>query len=126
MAPGMKRSSLSTSPGTKVPGLHATRRAGGGARRELTNRVILRANDTEIVGWALNIRRGGIRVILEDSVALGQEFDVTVSDDGAEPTPARRGRIVWVQQERDGMIVGVKFVGVGESDEPVPGGTDDD
>jgi hypothetical protein len=123
MAGKMKRRSLSPSPG--APGVHATRRADGGARRELTNRVVLRANDTEIVGWALNISRGGIRVILEDSVELGQEFDVTVSSEETAPTPIRRGRIVWVQEERDGMIVGVKFVGAGASDEPVPGANED-
>jgi hypothetical protein len=120
MARQMKRRSLSTSPGTKPPEVHATRRADGGARRQLTNRVVLRATDTEIIGWALNISRGGIRVITEERVETGQEFDVTVGSAGAEPTPTRRGRIVWVQEERDGMIVGVKFVDAGTVDDPVP------
>jgi hypothetical protein len=120
----MKRRSLSSHP-AKAPGVHATRRAYGGARRELTNRVLLKAGDNEMVGWALNISRGGIRVILEDSVELGQEFDVTVSDHGAEPPPTRRGRVVWVQEERDGMVVGVKFVGTGPPSGPVGGARED-
>jgi hypothetical protein len=124
MAGKMKRRSLSPSPGTMMPEVHATRRADGGARRELTNRVVLRANDTEIIGWALNISRGGIRVILEDSVQLGQEFDVTVTGEGVAPTPTRRGLVVWIQEERDGMVVGVKFVGA-TSDYPVPGTRED-
>jgi hypothetical protein len=125
MGAKMKRRSLSTSPAEKMPGVHATRRADGGARRQLTTRVLLGANGAEILGWALNISRGGIRVILEDRVELGQEFDVTVSSDAAAPSPTRRGRIVWVQEERDGMVVGVKFVGAGASDDPVPGARED-
>lgn len=109
----MKRRSLAPSSGSRVPGLHATRRAAGGARRELTNRVILRASGSELIGWALNISRGGIRVILEDRVELGQEFDVTVGDDVRPVSPTRRGRIVWVQEEHDGMVVGVSFIGPG-------------
>jgi hypothetical protein len=108
-----------------MPDVHATRRADGGARRQLTTRVTLRADGTEFVGWALNISRGGIRLILEDNVAPGQEFDVTVSSEGDAPTPTRRGRVVWVQEERDGMVVGVKFVGAGASEEPVPGNRED-
>jgi hypothetical protein len=80
---------------------------------------------TGIVGWALNISRGGIRLILEDTVAPGQEFDVEVSSEGDAPTPTRRGRVIWVQEERDGMVVGVKFVGAGASEEPVPGTRED-
>jgi len=121
----MKRRSLSPTPGMRVSGIHATRRAYGGARRELANRVVLRADGNEMIGWALNISRGGIRVILEESVELGQEFDVTVSSEGAAPSPTRRGRVVWVQEERDGMVVGVKFVGAGASGEPVSGARED-
>jgi len=78
-----------------------------------------------MVGWALNISRGGIRVILEESVDLGQEFDVTVSDGTDAQSPTRRGRIVWVQEERDGMVVGVKFVGAGSSEAPASGARKD-
>ena len=125
MGAEMKRRSLSPSPGDKEAGVHATRREYGGARREVTTRVILRAGGDEMIGWALNISRGGIRVILEDSVELGREYDVTVSPEGAAPNPTRRGRIVWVQEERDGMVVGVEFVGAGPSAEPVSGARKD-
>jgi hypothetical protein len=125
MAAEMKDRSLSPAPGTLAPEVHATRRADGGARRQLTTRVVLRANDAEMVGWALNISRGGIRLILEENVVVGQEFDVTVTSEGAAPTPASRGRVVWVQEERDGMIVGLQFVGADASEEPVPGTGDD-
>jgi hypothetical protein len=125
MAGKMERRSLSPPHGTEMPDVHATRRADGGARRQLTTRVTLRVDATGIVGWALNISRGGIRLILEDTVAPGQEFDVEVSSEGDAPTPTRRGRVIWVQEERDGMVVGVKFVGAGASEEPVPGTRED-
>src|SRR5436189_246209 len=62
----------------KVPsGIHAMRR--GGARREVTERVTLRSEEgPPLEGWALNVSRGGLRVILEEKVVLGQKFDVTI------------------------------------------------
>jgi len=114
----LNRRSLTPSTGTDEPdGLHATRRGGGGARRESADRVILRRESQELCGWALNVSRGGVRVVLEDPVELGQEFDVSIGAD--EGTPARKGRIVWVQEEHDGMIVGVAFLGASPS-EPAP------
>jgi PilZ domain len=47
-------------------------------------------------------------VILEDKVELGQEYEVGVGND--DSTGKRRGRVVWVQEESDGMIVGVEFI----------------
>ncbi len=58
-------------------------------------------------GWALNISRGGVRAVVEKKVSLGDEFEVTV---GAETPLTRRGRVVWVQEEKDGMICGVEFL----------------
>jgi hypothetical protein len=80
----------------------------------MTDRIVLRKGAAELTGWALNISRGGIRVILEDKVELGQEYEVEVGND--EAGGKRRGRIVWVQEESDGMIVGVEFI-----DPPPPG-----
>lgn len=87
-----------------VPGLHPTRRAGG-ARRELSERVVFRAGDRVVDGWALNASRSGVRAILEESVALGAEFDVEIGE-----APARPGRVVWLQEEKDGAIVGVHYL----------------
>jgi hypothetical protein len=87
-----------------APGLHPTRRQGG-ARRELSERVVFRAEGREVDGWALNASRSGLRAIVEEVVALGAEFEVEVG--GA---PARPGRVVWLQEEKDGAIVGVSFL----------------
>ena len=105
-------------------GVHATRRAG--ARHEVSTRVTLRCTagsrpDAVLDGWALNVSRGGIRVILEEKVEPGDEFDVTVQDGLSEsPTGAdspistrpQQGCIVWVQEEHDGVVAGIAFKGV--------------
>ena len=105
------RRSLTPAQGIDSPvGVHAMRR--GGARRDVTARVTMNEIDGELVleGWALNVSRGGVRVILEETVELGKEFDVKVGDPDKDGTSAR-GRIVWVQEEPDGIIAGVEFVG---------------
>ena len=87
-------------------GTHAMRR--GGARREVSTRVYLKSpgSDATREGWALNVSRGGLRAILEDKVELGEEFEIEVgTDDGT----SRHGRIVWMQEEPDGVIVGIEF-----------------
>ncbi len=95
--------------GIKMPsGIHAMRR--GGARREVTERVTLKsAEGATLEGWALNVSRGGLRAILEEKVALGQKFDVAIGDDDEAP---RSSRVVWVQEEPDGVIVGLEFTGL--------------
>jgi hypothetical protein len=103
-----KRRSLTSGTGSQKGDVHATRRGSGGARREITDRVSLRAGASELSGWALNASRGGIRLIVEDKVELGSEYEVELASEGAEKK--RLGRVVWVQEEADGMIVGVEFL----------------
>jgi PilZ domain len=112
LKPMAKRRSLTPQTGTTADtGVHATRRGSGGARREATNRVFLRSEESEITGWSLNLSRGGIRVILEDKVELGQEFEIALEEPEAEASGSSRlGRVVWVQEEKDGMVVGLEFV----------------
>jgi hypothetical protein len=104
-----KRRSLTPAPGSNKGDVHATRRGAGGARREVTDRVVLRDGATELSGWALNASRGGIRVILEERVELGREYDVEVGT-ASSAEAAKRGRVVWVQEEADGTIVGLEYV----------------
>jgi hypothetical protein len=60
-------------------------------------------------GWALNVSRGGLRVILEERVELGAEFEITISEGGVESGAPQSGRIVWVQEEPDGVVAGIEF-----------------
>jgi hypothetical protein len=74
----------------------------------VTARVSLKdASGRVLDGWALNVSRGGVRVILEDKVDPGGEFEVTL-----DAGPAHNvGRIVWVQEEPDGVVAGIEFRG---------------
>jgi hypothetical protein len=67
--------------------------------------VVFRSGDRVVDGWALNASRSGVRAILEESVALGAEFEVEIGE-----APARPGRVVWLQEEKDGAIVGVHYL----------------
>jgi acylphosphatase len=78
----------------------------------------LHGKDRELNGWALNVSRGGVRVILEAQVELGEEFEVTLTSAGSDKP--RRGRVVWVQEEPDGMIAGVAFLDADGDPEPPP------
>lgn len=93
----------------------------GGARREVTERVTLQDEKQKVFdGWALNVSRGGLRVILEEKVSLGQKFSIGI---GSDEVLQRSGRVVWVQEEPDGVIVGLEFTslsGVHSSAPPPP------
>ncbi|MBS2012177.1 MAG: PilZ domain-containing protein [Deltaproteobacteria bacterium] len=123
----MTKKTIPTPPdGIRVPsGVHAMRR--GGARREVTERVSLTGEDGALhEGWALNVSRGGLRAILEEKVVLGQKFDVAI---GTDDVIRRPSRVVWVQEEPDGVIVGLEFTslsGPHKSSPPGPPGADDD
>jgi hypothetical protein len=95
--------------------VHAQRRATGGARREATERVTLRGPDFETHGWTLNVSRGGMRAIVEEPLKSGMEYELLVGD--AE-TNGRKVAVVWVQDEADGQIVGLRFLDVAGSIPP--------
>ena len=112
-----KKTTPTPANGMKMPsGVHAMRR--GGARREVTERVSLKAEDgTTLDGWALNVSRGGLRAILEEKVVLGQKFDVAI---GTDEVMLRPSRVVWVQEEPDGVIVGLEFTSLSGTQKSVP------
>jgi hypothetical protein len=93
----------------------ARRRGVGGARHEASERVRLCADDRVIEGWTLNASRGGLRLIVEDRVTVGALFELSVGD--VVPPIVRQCRVVWVQDEADGTICGLKFL---DCDGPVP------
>ncbi len=63
--------------------------------------------ERSIDGWALNVSRGGLRAIVDEVIELGAEVRVAVGDG-----PARPCRIVWIQEEPDGAIIGAEYLDV--------------
>lgn len=90
------------------------RRSLGGARREATERVVLRAGAFEVDAWTLNVSRGGLRVVVEEPVTVGNEYEV-VGESGARPA-----RVVWVREETDGQIAGLQFLDLEEGESIYP------
>jgi PilZ domain len=124
------RRNLTPPQGVPAGEVHATRR--GGARHEVSARVTLRSvrsvgsvgsvpgpdavegEEARVLeGWALNVSRGGVRVILEEKVEPGTRFEVTMTGSGIDPAvaagPSQFGRVVWVQEEPDGVVAGIEF-----------------
>jgi PilZ domain len=111
-----KRRSLTPNTGMPNvrPGAQSRR---GGARQTVSDRVTFRSEAGQLrEGWALNVSRGGLRAILDfDSgkVELGEEYVVTLGDPAAAGTDSsspRKARIVWLQEEPDGFVVGVEYL----------------
>ncbi len=71
--------------------------------------MTLRGPDFETHGWTLNVSRGGMRAIVEEPLKSGLEYELFVGD---ADDAARKVTVVWVQDEADGQIVGVRFLDV--------------
>lgn len=85
----------------------------GGARHEAGERVVVRRGDFLAEGWTINRSRGGIRIVVENSLEVGGEYTLAIEGDGAAmPASQRPGRVVWTQEESDGQIVGLEFLDV--------------
>jgi len=108
------RRNLTPPRGVPAGEVHATRR--GGARHEVSARVSLRplsvsAPSKVLEGWALNISRGGVRVILEEKIEPGTHYEVSLigRPPGTDPPSPQVGRVVWIQEEPDGVVAGIEF-----------------
>jgi hypothetical protein len=60
--------------------------------------------DFRAEAWALNVSRGGMRVVIETPLTLGQAYEVEFPAGDRRPV-----RAVWVREEVDGQIVGLEF-----------------
>jgi PilZ domain-containing protein len=92
---------------------HATRRLGG-ARRNVSKRIRLTFKGRALEAWVLNVSRGGMRLLLENPTAEGDEFEALVPlGDELEGEPVKRPvRVVWADRAADGTIAGVEFLDV--------------
>jgi len=96
--------------------LRAPRRHAGGARHEASERVLVPSAAFETRGWTLNVSRGGVRAVVEEPLLQGAEYEVIVGDEAS--VAARRATVVWLQDESDGQIVGLKYADAEDSSMP--------
>jgi hypothetical protein len=85
--------------------VHAQRRDPGGPRRAASDPVSLRRDNVEVTGWTLNVSRGGARVVVEDTVAVGQTWELSLGSN--QPRPVR---VVWVREVPGGQILGIQYL----------------
>lgn len=99
------RRSLSESPDASAAGpadAHAVRR--GESRTEASERIVVRRGEALLDAWTLNISAGGMRLVLEDKVALGDILEIR-----QDTEVWRAAQVVWIQEEPDGAVVGVEY-----------------
>lgn len=83
------------------------RRHSGGSRRPASDRVTLVKDGRQHTGWALNISRGGMRIVLEDPLEAQSNYELLVGDDRVVARPVR---VVWIKEQADGQIAGLQFL----------------
>ncbi len=87
----------------------------GDARRGVSEKITVCALEDGssgalvTTGWALNMSRSGVRAILEERILAGVEYEVTIGEVGTSQL-TRKARVVWVQEEHDGVVVGLEFM----------------
>lgn len=67
-------------------------------------------------GWTLNVSRGGLRVVIEEPLRVGDLVEVAI---GTGEAPPRPGRIAWIKAAPDGQIAGLQFLDTPGSIPPV-------
>jgi hypothetical protein len=68
--------------------------------------VVLSCDGVEIEGWSLNVSRGGVRVVIEERLAVGDRVDIRLGGSAI----ARPGRVAWAKVAPDGQILGLQFL----------------
>ena len=94
-------------PPSADPTVGPHRRYTGGSRRPACDRVVLVREGREQLGWALNVSRGGVRVVLEDPVEVNLEYSLAIGENASVLRPVR---VAWVQAEAGGQIAGLQFL----------------
>ena len=58
-------------------------------------------------GWALNVCHGGIRIITEEPLAIGDVLQLEVTSSGRPYVG--QAKVAWVRAENDGVVAGLEF-----------------
>ena len=80
-------------------------------RRDVSECLTLRGDGIDIKAWTLNASAGGLRLVVDQPVAVGLRVLIRRGD-----SPDRGGQVVWTQDEPDGQVLGVQY---DVPDEPV-------
>lgn len=92
------------------------RRSIGGARREATERVEILREGFSTEAWTLNKSRGGLRLVVLEPLTVGVVYQVhAATEEGERSAPARACSVVWVRDEPDGQIAGLRYLDESES-----------
>lgn len=89
------------------PDLHdgVARRAS--VRRPVNVRVEIEGREGD--AWALNLSTGGVRILAEGGLEVGEIVIFKMGDD-PETGLHGRGRVVWVQRHGEDVIAGIEFL----------------
>ena len=90
-----------------VPDLHdgVARRAS--IRRPSNVRVEI-AGRTD-AAWAINLSTGGVRILADVHLKVGERVSLRMGDDPAHGLHGR-GRVVWVRAQGEDVIAGIEFI----------------
>lgn len=63
--------------------------------------------EAEFEGWALNVCHGGMRIITEEPLKVGDEIQLEVVSAGR--TYLGKARVQWIRAQADGVVAGLSF-----------------
>lgn len=58
-------------------------------------------------GWTINVCAGGMRVIVDTALRVGEPVGIALGNEHAQPR--QPGRVVWVSPRTDGCIAGIAY-----------------
>ena len=61
-------------------------------------------------GFAINASAGGIRIAIDEALAIGDLVVLRVKTESRQMV--EHGRVVWVSERPDGALIGIEFVSV--------------
>ncbi|MBI2893978.1 MAG: PilZ domain-containing protein [Deltaproteobacteria bacterium] len=87
-------------------------RARRGSARRPVNVQVLFDGKTSGEAWALNLSSGGMRLVCEEELAVGDALCIRIEpgDDECSSGLIGHGRVVWVKGCPDGFVIGIEFI----------------
>jgi len=60
--------------------------------------------------WAINLSAGGVRVVAEAQLEVGEEVFLRMGDPPGSGGLHGRGRVVWVRRQGEDVVAGIEFL----------------